>query len=145
MHCVRLRQARQLCIALTRTTAVRAHPSTPRRLPPPFQKIHEWLRELKDSGVLDAVSATTTSVMRAAVGPRLVSFLVDLTHVALVVEHERLAPGAGVSAMRLGAALESVGAGRPGGHTVGPAARRPATCMPAQRRACQRSTAWQLL
>lgn len=34
------------------------------------QKIHEWLRELKEGGVLDAVSATTTSALRAAVGPR---------------------------------------------------------------------------
>jgi hypothetical protein len=38
--------------------------------PPGWQKIHEWLRELKDAGALDAVSATISSSMRAAMGPR---------------------------------------------------------------------------
>jgi hypothetical protein len=101
--------------------------------------------------VLDAVSATTTSSLRAAVGPRsarparrggpcvhggaaaraiwtgnppargahppdalpsppppnarLVSFLCDLTHIAIVMEHARLNPGAGVSSARPSAAL----------------------------------------
>ncbi|KAI8463511.1 MAG: HAUS augmin-like complex subunit 6 N-terminus-domain-containing protein [Monoraphidium minutum] len=60
-----------------------------------YLRVHEWLKELKDAAVLDAVSATVTSSMRAANGPRLVAFLCDLTHVALEAEHARLCPGDG--------------------------------------------------
>ena len=58
------------------------------------QRAAEWLKELKEAGVLDAPAATAASALRAAAGPRLVGFLLELTHIALVVELARLRPAA---------------------------------------------------